>query len=187
MALIIGVLGMLFLICKMSSEKSVSKANKRERAEWKEVRDEWISKITDRDLENEIELYMYENPAEAAKKAKELCPCIPEACPDDGLFNRKIYFRILMSEHGKLRREDAMFGIRKPRYSIGGIPRLIAIQKSRVFYQYIMWLDDNLKQHGADVGELYLERGIGTHFNVQEAEDGKMGGTYIWAPKREAM
>ena len=148
-SVLVAVLGGAYFAGKMLSEKSTSKEATRKRKEWSRALDEWCANITDEHLEKKLELFIHNNPTDAAQTAKKLCQFIPEDQQ-----NQTTYLRILLANEGKIRKLDAIFGIETPLYAPK--PALIAKQKYRDYFEFIIWLNRNLERHGADAGEVFL-------------------------------
>lgn len=180
-SILIAVLGGAYFVGKMSLEKSASKKAGREHKEWSSALDEWCVNMTDERLENRLELSIYNNPIEAAQTANRLCPFIP-----DDQQNQTTYLRIILAQQGKIPVLDADFGIKTPLY--GPKPVLIARQKYHDFFEFVTWLNTNLKQHGADTGEMlfvpsYPKSDSKQYYSMQEAEGLLVPGRYEWAPQ----
>lgn len=180
---IIGALfGGGYLAAKVASDKSAAKGAARKREEWHCALDEWRTNITDESLENKLELYVHNNPADAAQKAKALCQFIPE-----NQHSPTTYLRVLLSEYGKIKMDDAAFGITTPLYVPN--PVLEAKQKYRDFFEFVIWLNRNLERHGANTGEIlfvpsYPKTNSKSYYSSQEAGRLLEYGTYVWAPQR---
>lgn len=181
-AVLTAVLGGTYFAGKMSSERSASKEATQKREEWKRLLDEWCVNITDERLESRLETYIQRNPFEAAEKAKSICQFIPEDQQ-----NPTTYLRILLSNEGKIRKQDAIFGIETPLY----VPKpvLTAKQKYRDFFEFVIWLNRNLERHGASTGEVlfvpsYPAPDSKKYYSTQEAGRLLVNGTYVWAPQR---
>lgn len=180
---IIGaLLGGGYLAAKVVADKSAAKGAAQKREEWSCALDEWRANITDESLENKLELYVHNNPADAAQKAKALCKFIP-----DNQHSPTTYLRVLLSEYGKIRMNDAAFGIKTPLYVPE--PVLEAKQKYRDFFEFVIWLNRNLERHGANTGEIffvpsYPKPNSKSYYSSQEAGRLLVHGTYVWAPQR---
>lgn len=179
---LVAALGGAYFAGKMSAEQNAAKVAAQKREEWKCALDEWRLNITNECLEAKIESYIQNNPHEAAQKVKALCQFIPE-----DQHNPTTYLRVLLSEHGKIRMNDAAFGIKTPLY----IPKpvLEAKQKYRDFFEFVIWLNRNLERHGANTGEIlfipsYPKTDSKSYYSSQEAGRLLEYGTYAWVPQR---
>jgi len=184
-SVLVAVLGSVYLAGKMSAEKGASQEATSKREEWNRALNEWCAKITDEDLENRLELYIRDNLFEASQKAKYLCNCIPK---DQD--NITTYLRILLAEHGKIKKTDAIFGIDTPLYTPK--PAGAAEQKYKDFFEFVAWLNSSLNEHGADTGQVffipsYPKPESKKYYDMPEAGELLECGTYVWAPQRIAV
>lgn len=176
-----AVFGGAHLAGKVSSERSASKEAAQKRDNWKQALDEWSMIMTSENLEAKLELFIRERPVDAAQKAKSLCQCIPK-----DQFNNTTYLRILLAEHGKIRKIDAGIGIETPLYTPN--PALRARQQYMDFYKYVTWLKEFLERNGAVKSDMffvpsYPGNNSQRYFGLNDTSNLLRCGTYVWAPQ----
>lgn len=172
-----------YLAAKVVSDKSAAKEAEKKREEWKRELDDWVAKVTNRVLEDELGFFVNEHFFDAADKARNLCSNIPEDQK-----NPTTYLRVLMAEHGKITQSDASFGMITPFYDPGKMSQLEVKQKYREFFEFAVCLGHMLKRNGID-GEMFFipaYRGVNTkkYYKMDEAGNVPQHGTYVWAPQR---
>lgn len=173
-------------------------------------RSEFERKVIDRELEADLEDFVYNTSnydkvwSEVSKAFDEM-PWKPDdekficICPEavDAVFGKGTYtkkqkeqiaanyrkeaLRIMMANRGKLMWNDARFGI----HTIGdGAPTTrIAEQWNKETANFILWINQKLKDHGVNEMVL-LEFGCGYNNWYQITEENKIKcGTYHWFPE----
>ena len=166
---------------------------------------EWESKVVDRNLEIELEDYVYRgNRAEVEKAVLEAYAQMPwkkeigHICftPEEvyhyfgrGAFtkkeretiaqsNRTEALRILLAQKGKLRYGDAHFGIANNGF---GAPTTKMMHEWNTdSANFALWINEQLKKHGVDE-PMYIETSPGVVFRLTE-ENKFRNGSYIWEP-----
>ncbi len=178
-ALLIAILASAYLLAKISSENQAVKEVKNKGDEWERAVEEWRSRVTDRKLEAELELFVYEHYNKAREKALYFCMYIPE----DGM-NRENIIRILMAERGKLTQRDATFGINTPFYA-SPMPVLYRMQKYAEFRKFVAYLKNRLHTKGKISDEMFFEvryraKGDEDYYSFHNSKTISTCGTYFW-------
>lgn len=181
MPVIIALILILFIGIRIVIEKSASKEASQKQDEWKSAYDEWCATVTDRHLEDELELFITNNPTYAGELAKEMCPLLPKDQQ-----NATNYLRIFLAQKGKIRNSDALFGITTPLYSPK--PALEMKQKYSNFYVYVTWLTDYLEKNGFPKNDLcfvpaYPGSNSSGFIDTNDTSKLMRYGTYIWSPQ----
>lgn len=182
MSVIIALILILFIGFKIIIEKSASMEAAHKRDEWKSAHDEWCASVTDKNLEDELELFIYNNPTYAGELARKICPLLPKDQQD-----KTNSLRILLAQRGKIRHFDALFGIKTPFYSPK--PALKMKQQYMVFYVYITWLNNYLEKNGFPKNDLYFVpdypgSNSPSFININDKSELIRCGTYVWSPQR---
>lgn len=175
-----AVFGGAYLGGKLSSERKAAKIAKQKREEWEQTLNVWQGRMTNEEMEAELELYVHKQPMDAAQMARAVCPCIPK-----DLENAETYLRILLAKRGKLRKIDAAFGIKTPDYAP---PVLTAKQKYREFYDFVLWLKEYIAKNSDMDEEMYFVPSYPTNTSQHYYEMSDINyvlqcGTYEWAPQ----
>lgn len=170
---------------------------------------EFESKVIDRELEADLEEFIYDTGNydivwkevleafnEMPWKAEEdkficLTPQAVEIAFGKGTFtkkqreeiaanHRKQALRIMMANRGKLMQNDAQFGIQTSGYGAPTVRQ--AEQLNRGTANFILWINEKLKEHGIDERVLLL-KDWGNYEWYEVTETNKaIGGTYYWYP-----
>ena len=189
MSLIIAILIGAYLLIRIGNDKINSRISADKGERWEQALHGWQASVTDERLEEEIELFIYEKPLEAAQKSESLCSCIPKHLK----YNKETLSRILLAEHGKIRKMDALFGIEMPIYDHSK-PTLIIQQQYMEIYQFVVWLKDFLEKNGAPKVDMFFELSysgkdspkyfnLNDIYNLSATSDLLLCGTYEWEPQ----
>lgn len=182
MPVIIALILILFIGIRIIAEKSASKEVSEKQDEWRSAYDEWCASVTDKNLEDELELFISNNPTYAGELAREICPLLPKDQQ-----NATNYLRILLAQRGKIRNSDALFGITPPLYS--PIPAVEMKRQYSNFYAYVTWLTDYLEKNGFPKNDLcfvpaYPGSNSSSFIDTNDTSKLMRYGTYVWSPQR---
>ena len=159
----------------------------REKFETYEVRKrKWLAQVVDRDLEIELEDFVYRGDHAAVKKAiQEAYAEMPWKGPNDHMgFTpastvwRKEALRILMARKGKLTSMDAEYGIQNSGFSAPTVKMMQ--ERNTASANFVLWIDSQLREHGI-CENVYIEPSPSLAFVLTEPNKIK-NGTYKWEP-----
>lgn len=71
-----AVFGSAYSGGKSSFERKAAKIAKQKQEEWKQALNVWQKRMTNENLESELELYVYKHPVDAAQMARTLCATV---------------------------------------------------------------------------------------------------------------
>lgn len=164
---------------------------------------EWVSRVTDNDLEIQLEDYIYRDEnrdavIEEVRKAFEEWPNRMEDMPklyfNMGQFpkgvkltkkqkeitvrnSRSIAMRVLMGRHGKMSCHDAEWGIENNGFSA---PTILQGREWNLFWLHqAQWLNERLKEHGIDE-EMFIDFGNHEFYTIESCP--WRNGRIVWAP-----
>lgn len=205
----IALFGGMFWGGKYAKEKSEIK-QVRQSNELNQTKDackesEWLSKVTNRELEARLEAFVFDNSnydevwAEVSEAYHEmpwetenficLCPEAVEVAYGKGAYskkqrdniaanNRLKALRIMLARRGKLRAADAVqYGI--PKSSWSGVPLLTEQKWSEEETKFMLWITDQLAKHGVNE-RLYIKQN-GTDAFLASTHP-LYRGYYVWEP-----
>lgn len=204
----IALFGGLFWGGKYAKEKSEIK-RVQDNNEINQIKDaykrsEWMSKVTDEELEMQLEAFVFDTAnydkvwAEVAEAYKEMpweneefiCiyPETVEIAYGKGVYNKKQRdniaannrlkaLRILLAKRGKLRRCDADWGI--PTSVFGGVPLPTERKWLEEETKFMLWITDQLAKHGIEE-RLYIKQ-IGNEAFLASSHPCYRG-EYVWEP-----
>ena len=204
----IALFGGMFFIGKFCKEKSktskVQAANKANQERDSIRQKEWLSKVTDEELEMKLEAFIFETSnydkvwsevSEAYtempwESEKFICvsPKRVEIAYGKGVYNKKQReaiasknrlkaLRIMLALRGKLRVSDATCGV--PKSSWGGVPIAVERQWSEEETKFMLWITDKLAHHGVKE-DLYIRQVDNKAFLASAHPCYR--GYYVWEP-----
>lgn len=205
----IALFGGLFWGGKYAKEKSETR-QAQQTHELNKTKDscresEWLSKVTNKKLEAELEAFVYDNSnydaiwSEVSVAYRDmpwetenficLCPEAVEVAYGKGTFtkkqreniasnNRLKALRILLANRGKLRTEDASY-YGTPTSSWSGVPLLTEQQWSEQETKFMLWTTNQLAKHGVHE-ELYIRQNGTDAFLASKFP--LYRGYYVWEP-----
>lgn len=146
----------------------------------------WLAQVVDRDLEIELEDFVYRGDHAAVKKAiQEAYAEMPWKSPTDYMgFTpaskewRKEALRILMARKGKLTSLDAEYGIQNSGFAAPTVKMMQ--EQNTASANFALWIDKQLQAHGI-CENLYIDCGLNTAFLLTEPNKIR-NGSYIWEP-----
>lgn len=146
----------------------------------------WLAQVVDRNLEIELEDFVYRGDHAAVKQAiKEAYAEMPWKNENDYLgFTpasavwRKEALRILLARRGKLTAIDAEYGIKNSGFSAPTVKMMQ--EQNRASANFVLWIDKQLREHGI-CEELYIESGMNQAFLLTEPNKIR-NGSYMWEP-----
>lgn len=146
----------------------------------------WLAQVVDRDLEIEIEDFVYRGDMAIVKKAiQEAYAEMPWKSDTDYLkFTpaskewRKEAQRIMLARKGKLTWLDAEYGIQNSGF---GAPTVKMMQEQNIASaNFVLWIDSQLRRHGI-CENLYIEASPSYAFLLNEPNKIR-NGSYKWEP-----
>lgn len=146
----------------------------------------WLAQVVDRELEIELEDFVYRGDHSVVKKAiQEAYAEMPWKNDTDYLgFTpaspawRKEALRIMMARKGKLTSIDAEYGIQNSGFSAPTVKMMQ--EQNRASANFALWIDKQLKAHGV-CEDLYIDCGLNTAFLLTEPNKIR-NGSYMWEP-----
>ena len=146
----------------------------------------WLAQVVDRELEIELEDFVYRGDHSVVKKAiQEAYAEMPWKSDTDYLgFTpastawRKEALRIMMARKGKLTSIDAEYGIQNSGFSAPTVKMMQ--EQNRASANFVLWIDKQLKAHGV-CENLYIDCGLNTAFLLTEPNKIR-NGSYMWEP-----
>lgn len=204
----IALFGGLFYGGKFLNEKSKDKAYelsyKTQTINDNCKKSEWKSKVTDRNLEMELEAFIFDlsNYDEVWKEVSEaynempwetenficLSPSMVETLYGKGYSkkqkeniaknNRDKALRIMLARQGKLRCYDADYGVTTGYWE--NIPLLTQQKWAKEKTEFMLWITEQLRQHGIDE-KLYIQDDFGKDAFLASSNPIR-NGRYVWEP-----
>lgn len=155
-------------------------------ASYNTKKQQWLSQVVDRELEIDLEDFVYRGDHAAVRKAiQEAYAEMPWKSDTDYLgFNpassdwRKEALRILMARKGKLTSIDAEYGIQNSGFSAPTVKMMQ--EQNRASANFALWIDKQLRAHGV-CEDLYIDCGLNTAFLLTEPNKIR-NGSYMWEP-----
>ena len=146
----------------------------------------WLAQVVDRNLEIELEDFVYRGDHAAVKAAiQEAYAEMPWKGATDYMgFTpaskewRKEALRIMMARKGKLTSMDAEYGIQNSGFSAPTVKMMQ--EQNTATANFVIWIDGQLRQHGI-CEDLYIESGPNVAFLLTEPNKIR-NGTYKWEP-----
>lgn len=178
-----SLFGVTYLAKRISSERSALKEIRANGDNWEKAFDAWSVSVTNRGLEEEIELCIYENFTKMKYEAETICPYLVKS--KTGEPTSKDILRVLMANHGKITCIDSRFGIQTPLFPCGGeIPKLITRQHYLDYYRFVGWLRWQLNNCGVE-DDMFFKPSYGdiNYYTFEEAENHLQNGTFYWKPQ----
>lgn len=193
------ILGGIVLL-KLSGEKSTHRANERQRErdakEQSASLENWVGRVTNKELETELEYKLYHNDKDLWAEADSSVEYYFGAKPEqsdlineyyakiltlfDGDDNQRIALRLLMANRGYLRYSDAECGIR---YDTTAKIQRLADEKESMLINFFGAVDNKLVGRGIREQRYLYSRLNGKYYIFKGAESTTpICGYMYWAP-----
>ena len=147
--LVLGTFFLLKVVSKKGQDREHDKQLEANRTQREKRMNDWIRRVTDKRLEAELEEKIYTGLTgkEIQTAFENAAKGLPDSDINELRYDKTMVLRLLMAEHGKLRNEDASWGIHVYAYGPTEIRRLEdAEMKRRVVYH----IQNKLIKHGID-------------------------------------